>query len=340
MTNSRYANDTKIIINRAGAYTKGDSDIENAQPISMTHPYSAGSIQSTVEDLFQWHQAIHSYKLIKKETLDKALTRYKLINGKETSYGYGWRLGYVYESPSIWHGGLINGFITMAIYLPVEDVFVAVFSNCDCNSPEVTTSWLAALMAGKPSEYKEVAVENTSLQGYAGLYENLKGQQRIITVSDNKLYSQAGRGPKSNLKSYQKDLFFFNAMQTADFSRNEKGEIEKLTTKNINGNDIWIKTNKPIPSENGIKVDGKILEAYVGSYEVTPEFTFAISKEQDKLFLKAPEQEKLEMFPETEIKFFLKVNDAEFVFVKDDSGKITKVVMNQGGREADAKKIN
>ena len=63
-------------------------------------------------------------------------------------------------------------------------------------------------------------------------------------------------------------------MQSIDFARNEKGEIEKLTTKNLNGNDIWTKTNKPIPSENGIKVDGKILETYVGAYEISPQFTF------------------------------------------------------------------
>ena len=45
------------------------------------------------------------------------------------------------------------------------------------------------------------------------------------------------------------------------------------------------------------------------------------------------------MFPETEAKFFLKVNDAELVFVKNDSGQVTKAIMNQGGRQADAKKV-
>jgi len=30
---------------------------------------------------------------VKKESLDKAFTRYKLSDGKETAYGYGWRIG-------------------------------------------------------------------------------------------------------------------------------------------------------------------------------------------------------------------------------------------------------
>ena len=45
------------------------------------------------------------------------------------------------------------------------------------------------------------------------------------------------------------------------------------------------------------------------------------------------------MFADTQTKFFLKVNEAQFEFVKDEFGKVTKVIMNQGGRQADAKKI-
>lgn len=341
MTQSLYANDIKIIKNRVGGYSHGENGFENAASISMSQPYAAGSIQSTVGDLFKWQQAVHTYKLVKKETLDKAWTRYKLADGEETDYGYGWRLGYVYDSPSVWHGGLINGFVTMAMYLPKEDVFVAVFSNCDCNSPKVITSKLAAYALGKSFEYKEIPVANTVLQGYTGVYENQKKQQRILTVSENQLHSQMGRGPKSVIKTYQKDQFFFtdNPMVTIGFIRNKKGKIEKLVSKNLNGNEVWSKTDKQIPSENGIKVNSSLLELYTGSYEVAPEFIFSITNDQDRLFLQAPEQEKLEMFAETETKFFLKVNDAQFEFVKGNSGKVIKVIMNQGGRQADAKKI-
>ncbi len=340
MTNSLYANDTRIIKNRVGAYSHGDNGFENSKPRNITHVYSAGAIQSTVEDLFKWHQAVHTYKLVKKENLDKAFTRYKLTDGKETDYGYGWRLGYVYESPSIWHGGLITGFGTTEIYLPKEDIFVTVFSNCDCNYPREITSRLAALASGKPHEYKEMPVANVILQGYEGVYENEKGLQRIITVSENKLFSQLGRGPKSNLKAYQKDIFFSDdAMLTMEFSRNKKGEIDKLTSKKPDGNEVWNKTNKPIPDSNGIKVDEKILETYVGEYEIPSVFTFAVTKEQDRLFVQATGQEQFEIFADTENKFFTKVNDAQLEFVKDDSGKVTKSILNQGGRTTDAKKI-
>ena len=340
MANSLYASDKRIIKNRVGAYSYGDNGFENSRPLNPTIIFSAGAIQSTVEDFYKWQQAVHSFKLVKKETIEKAFTRYKLSDGTETDYGFGWKLGFVYDSPSIWHGGGIEGFGNIEIYLPKEDVFVVIFTNCDCNYPKEITFWIAALASGKPYEYKEIQVSNLILKGYEGVYENEKGLQRIITVSENKLFSQLGRGPKSNLKAYQENMFFSdNAKLTMEFLKNIKGNTEKLISKKTTGNEVWNKTNKPIPSEDGIKVDGKILETYVGEYEIPSVFTFVITKEQDKLFLQAPEQEKLEMFADTKSKFFLKVNDAQFEFVKDEFGKVTKAFMNQGGRQADAKKI-
>ncbi|MGB4847941.1 MAG: serine hydrolase [Saprospiraceae bacterium] len=340
MTHSLFADDTKIIKNRVGAYSVGENGFVNSRSLNPTIIYSAGAIQSTVEDFYKWQQAVHSYKLVKKETLDKAFTRYKLTDGKETDYGYGWKLGYVYESPSIWHGGGIEGFGAAEIYLPKEDVFVVMFTNCDCNYPKDIAFWMAALASGKPYEYKEIPVANAILQGYEGVYENEKGLQRIITVSENKLFSQLGRGPKSNLKAYQKDMFFSDdAKLTLEFSKNKMGEIDKLTSKKPTGNEVWNKTNKSIPDSNGIIVNEKILETYVGEYEIPSVFTFSVTKEQNRLFIVVDGQEKFEIFPETETKFFTKVNDAQFEFVKDDSGKVTKSILNQGGRQADAKKI-
>lgn len=339
MSNSHYGSETKLIKNRVGAYSKGEQGFENARPMSMTQPYAAGSIQSTVEDLFKWNRAVHSYKLVKKESLEKAFTKYRLSDGTETNYGYGWEFAYVQDSPTIEHGGGINGTLTMAIYLPKEDVFVAVFSNCDCYRPENIAVRLAGLAIGKSYEFKEVAAEKP-LEDYVGVYENEKGELRIISVSENQLYSQRGRNPKLAVKACQKDKFFFeHAMATMEFSRNEKGEIVKATTKNRSGIEVWNKTNKPVPVQAEIKVDEKILEAYVGEYELTPEFAFAVTREQNRLFIQATGQEKFEIFAETETKFFAKVDDAQFEFVKDGLGKVSKAILNQGGRQTEAKKI-
>jgi len=339
MTSSFYGNDTMIIKNRATGYTKGEKQIENSTAISMTQPFAAGSILSTVEDLFKWQQAVQLYKLVKKETLEKAFTRYTLANGKETSYGYGWRFGFIQQSPSIGHGGLISGFKTMALYLPKEDVYVVVLSNCDCSSPENVTAKLAAVAIGKPYTDKEITLTNSILQTYAGVYENEKGDQAIISVEDGKLYSKLGRNPKISIKAFKKDNFFFeDPFITMEFSGNKSGNINRLTIHSRSANEVWNKTDKPVLTQVEIKLDEKILAMYTGEYEVSPQFSFTITKEKDRLFLQATGQEKVEMFAESNNKFFLKVNDAQLEFV-NESGKITKVMLKQGGRTTDAMKI-
>jgi hypothetical protein len=155
------------------------------------------------------------------------------------------------------------------------------------------------------------------------------------------LYSQRGRGPKFIIQAYQKEKFFFedNAFLTMEFTRNTKGDIERLLAKNRDGNEAWNRTNKAIPSADGIKLDEKIMVPYVGEYEIAPEFTFSVTKERDRLFIQATGQEKIELFAETETTFFTKVNDAQLTFVKDDSGNVTKAMVRQGGRATDAKKV-
>ncbi len=167
MTNSYYGNDSKLIKNRATGYQKGENGTENADPLSMTQPFAAGSLQSTVEDLYKWNRAVHSYKLLKKETLDKAFTPYKLSDGTATHYGYGWFLDNLQGSVTIEHGGGINGFLTMAKYLPKEDLFVAVFSNSTANSPEEVAEKIAAFAIGKPIKrdpIREVALSGTGYE--------------------------------------------------------------------------------------------------------------------------------------------------------------------------------
>jgi CubicO group peptidase (beta-lactamase class C family) len=338
MINSRYANDSKAIKNRASGYTADGNVIENAAAMSMTQPYAAGAILSTVEDLFKWNQALQSNKLLKKETLQKALARYTLSNGKESNYGYGFRLGYIQESPSVWHGGLINGFMSMAMYLPKEDVFVAVLSNCDCVSPERATAKLAALAIGKPFQSTEKALTDSILQKYTGVYENGSGDRLTFTVAEGRLHSQRGRGPSVPIKAFEESKFFIDELlMTMEFSGPERGVFNELAIKSRTGTERWRKSDQPAPRPAEVKIDETMLESYTGEYEINPQFAFTVTKENGRLYLQAPGQEKLEMFADAPTKFYLKVNDARFEFVSE-SGKVTKVLLWQGGRATDAKK--
>ena len=94
------------------------------------------------------------------------------------------------------------------------------------------------------------------------------------------------------------------------------------------------------PKEHkAIRLEARVLDAYVGEYQVVPGFGLTVSREGDQLFVQATGQGKFELFAETETDFFLKVVDAQITFVKDDKGQVTSLVLHQNGVNQPAKKI-
>jgi len=74
MRQSYYGSAERIIPRRIPGYQLGKGGFVNAPYLSMTQPYAAGSLLSTVDDLAIWSDAVFSGQLVKKEWLDKAFT--------------------------------------------------------------------------------------------------------------------------------------------------------------------------------------------------------------------------------------------------------------------------
>lgn len=49
--------------------------------------------------------------------------------GIEQGYGYGWDIGSMMGRRAYMHGGGIDGFASLGVYLPEEDLYVAVLHN-------------------------------------------------------------------------------------------------------------------------------------------------------------------------------------------------------------------
>jgi CubicO group peptidase (beta-lactamase class C family) len=338
MNSSSYGCQFEIIKNRAYGYQKTDKYI-NAEYLSLTQPYAAGSIMSTVNDLFIWNRAIRSNKLVKKETIELAFTNYKLNNGEKTNYGYGWELNEINGNPTIEHAGGIFGFVTNSIYLPDEDVFVAIFSNCDCNDPGNVSTRMAALAINKPyhNNTEQVILDADYLQKFVGVYDFEDGSSRIITLENNKLNSQRTGGGKFEMFAANKKLFCFeDSFATLEF--NEDGNKIKAVFTNRNTKTEGVKTDKEIPSYNEIKLSEEILKRYTGIFELQPGFNITISLENGKLMTQATGQEKFELFAEAQTKFFLKVVDAHLEFFENETGEYERFVLYQGGQEFSCEK--
>ncbi|NTV80719.1 MAG: beta-lactamase family protein, partial [Candidatus Aminicenantes bacterium] len=154
MKRSYYGSAERIIPRRIPGYQTGKGGFVNAPYLSMTQPYAAGSLLSTVDDLAVWSDAVFSGKLVRKEWLEKAFTPYRLKNGESSGYGYGWFIADFAGHRSIEHGGGINGFTSYAMTFPEDGLFLSILTNgaIEGRAPEpraVKIAWLA-LGLGEP----------------------------------------------------------------------------------------------------------------------------------------------------------------------------------------------
>jgi len=139
MKQSYYASDRKVINRRAYGYHKKEYGYVNKTVISFSVPFSSGSLMSTAGDMLKWQNALRQNQLLNSESTKKAFSKYKLNNGEEFTYGYGWHIKELNGIPVREHGGSIFGFKTMGVYIPGEDIYVLGLSNCDCHSPTQLT---------------------------------------------------------------------------------------------------------------------------------------------------------------------------------------------------------
>lgn len=208
MTQSYYGHPEEVTPKRVAGYSPGEEGgLQNGGYISMSQPYAAGSLLSTVGDLAKWYAAVKDGKVVSPASLKQALSPTVLNNGETEGYGYGLGLVYLEGSKGYGHGGGIHGFLTASTYLTEEDVFVAVFSNSNGNDPGGPANTLAKIAIGKYSPPKVVKVDALTLSRCAGDYELGPGFIVTVKVADNHLIGQAtGQGPLE-LMPYAKDTY-------------------------------------------------------------------------------------------------------------------------------------
>lgn len=134
MVNTGYDHSDIITKNRAAGYEKKGKKIVNASYIDMSIPYAAGSLYSTVEDLYLWDQALYTNKLLSAKSTDSLFKPY-ITTGGDDFYGYGWftseeTIGKnTTKLKIVEHGGGINGFNTLISRIPADKNLVLLLNN-------------------------------------------------------------------------------------------------------------------------------------------------------------------------------------------------------------------
>jgi CubicO group peptidase (beta-lactamase class C family) len=344
MEHSYFDMPSPIIPGRVAGYKPAAEGYENADYISMTLPHGAGSLASSVDDMAKWDAALYTEKLVKQESLKKAWTSYVLKDGTPTGYGYGWAVSNFQGHNMIIHGGGINGFVTEGFRFPEEKVYVSILTNRQKEVPNEMAFKIGALVAGKPYE-EPVAMDMSpaAYKNYEAVYRNTPvGFDFPIMVEEGMLVAMMPTGSKETLIPVSKTEFATKgSVSRLIFELDDDGQAQSVTLRGFYGPGmVAVRTDEPLPSQReSIELDPAVVEQYAGEYELAPGQSIQFTLEEGKLIAHVPGQPAYPLWAETETHFFLKELPVKFEFQKDAAGKITGMVLNQGGRELQAKKV-
>lgn len=210
MKNSRFGG-LQIIPNRASGYSQSENGYVNAEYLDMMWPHAAGSLLSTVDDLNIWFKALRNGELISKKGYQQMTSAVKLNDGSMSNYGFGLGMFKFNKYDGIGHGGGIHGFVTNALYIPSEDLYVAVLNNYDSGNPGEIARMLAAVALEIPlPSFKSISLSKAQLQPLMGDYMLPSGDIRKIFMEDGKVYSVRGEGHKWQIFPMSDNGFYYD----------------------------------------------------------------------------------------------------------------------------------
>ena len=356
-----------IIPKRASGYDKTFSGYRNTSFIDMSLPYSAGSLYSTVEDLLIWDKALQTDKLLSnkwKEELFKP--RIDALGGK---YAFGWMLNKKKigneEYDVVTHGGGINGFNTINYMIPKKGWVVILLNNTGGAPLNEMTDKIIGILNGeeaKPplkslADYIYKIINEEGIDAAVEKFYALKNEKDVFSLSENEMnrlgYELLGANKidealavfKLNVKEFPKSANVYDSYGEAWLKKGEKDSAIVYYKKSLElnpRNQGGIKALKELGVDVDEKKDADVsevtLKQYVGKYQLAPNFIITVTVDGSQIFVQATGQQRFEIYPESQTKFYYKVVNAQIEFVKEE-GKISKLILYQNGREMPALKI-
>ena len=363
MKNSGFDHHDAILTKRASGYQKTPAGYINAPYLDMSIPYAAGSLYSTVEDLYLWDQALYTDKLLSAK--NKELMYKPFLD----DYAYGWGIKKVTLSGSkevvnsVQHTGGINGFNTIIVRYPAQKHLIVLLDNTSqggnlgrisrdltsilYNQPyELPKQSIAeALMktiserdvAAAVKQYRELKATGSATYDFGENELNLLGYQLLGA----KKMKEAIEIFKLNVEAYPQAANPYDSLGEAYLTAGEKApalqnykKALELNPENTNAAAV-IKTLELPASDVPVSLD-----VYVGQYDVPGLGPLDITKEGDKLVGAPTGQPKAELISQGGDRFIVSGPNVNLTFAKDDKGQVTHVTVRmRDGREMQAKKV-
>lgn len=148
-----------------------------------------------------------------------------------------------------------------------------------------------------------------------------------------------------NVNDYPKSFNVYDSLGEGYKVKGEKGKAIKYYKKSMelnpgNTNGITMLAELGVEyKKEAVKVAPKILESYVGKYEIQPGMMVTITVEDGKLYGEPSDRPKVELTPMAENEFFLDGDNVKVIFNREGKKKAESMTVFMGQEELVGKRI-
>ena len=206
---------------------------EAAGPISLTQPFAAGCMVSTVDDLAAWTLALHGGKVLKPASLKLMLSPGRTPDGLAAVYGMGLGLKEAQGRMTIGHAGAIAGFVCALVAEPGSQAVAVVL--CNTMAPKVSPEALAVRLldaaCGRPRpEPRTIALAEADLEAVAGTYVLEAGPELRLRRDGQRLLAGTGGPAEVELFAQTRTRFFLRMVDASlNFQMGPDGRASGFT---------------------------------------------------------------------------------------------------------------
>jgi beta-lactamase regulating signal transducer with metallopeptidase domain len=202
--------------------------------------------------------------------------------------------------------------------------------------------------------YTRITIDPKLLDAYVGFYRNAAtGSVMVVTREDDHLLSRrVNEQAVPEFPYTDHDFFLTTAPKQNSFVTDASGTVVAVVHHQAGRDETLQRISAEAAQEDlkrqaeeraphtAISIDSRLLDNYVGTYQLKPHLAFSITRDGDRLLARITGQQTFEVFPYTERDFFYTIVAAQISFLPGRDGKARALVLHQNGKDQTAPRVD